>query len=125
LDPALRTLEEAGIERIRHKGIALGQMVVDLADQWLTPHGFRLASPRAAERRGSHVSFEHPEAWRICQSLLDSGVICDFRRPDRLRLGPAPLYTRFVDVWDAMDRLRGIVARREYERRSSEPARVT
>lgn len=126
LDPALDVLAEAGIERVREKGRRLSQAIVTLADAWLTPYGFTVASPRDPERRGSHVSLHHPEALRISRALAEEGrVVGDHRTPDRLRLGPAPLYTRFVDVWDAMDRLRDIAERRSYERVPGEPSRVT
>ena len=102
---------EAGIERLRAKGVALTELMIELHDAWLAPLGFRLASPRAAALRGSHVSLAHPDAYRICQALISRArVIPDFRPPDRIRLGPAPLTTRFVDVWDAMERLRRVVA---------------
>ena len=69
------------------------------------------ASPRDPALRGSHVALAHPDGYRIGQALISSRrVIPDFRPPDRIRLGPAPATTRFVDVWDAMDRLRGLVA---------------
>jgi kynureninase len=126
IDPALAMVELAGIDRMRDKAVRLGQLVVDLADEWLTPHGFRLASPRDADRRGSHVSLEHPDAWRISQALTGRAkVVCDYRVPDRLRIGPSPLYTRFVEVWDGMDRLRRLVADREHERLPEQLARVT
>ncbi len=125
VDPALTILEEAGMEPVRHKGKRLGELIVELADQWLTPHGFRLASPRDPDRRGSHVSFEHPHAWRICRALADAGVVCDFRTPNRLRLGPSPLYTSFAEIHDAMDRLHHVVADRHYERHPPTPTRVT
>jgi kynureninase len=126
VDPALTLMEQADVTRVREKGMRLGQLNVELADRWLPSHGFRLASPRRAEHRGSHVSLAHPDAWRVCQSLAeDASVICDFRVPDRLRIGPSPVYTRFVDVWDAMDRLRDLVANRSYERFPQERTRVT
>ncbi|MFC0004498.1 kynureninase [Micromonospora siamensis] len=125
LDPALDVLAEAGVDRVRAKGVRLGELIVDLADAWLTPYGFTVASPRDPARRGSHVSLHHPEALRISRALAEAGVVGDYRAPDRLRLGPAPLYTRFVDVWDAMDRLRDIVERRAYEQVPGEPSRVT
>ena len=104
-------LAEAGIERLRAKGVALTELVIELHDAWLAPLGFALASPRDAAIRGSHVSLAHPDAYRICQALISRArVIPDFRPPDRIRLGPAPITTRFVDVWDAMDRLRRVVA---------------
>ncbi|SCG54830.1 hypothetical protein [Micromonospora halophytica] len=92
-------LAEAGIDRVREKGRRLGELIVALADAWLTPYGFTVATPRDPARRGSHVSLHHPEALRISRALAEQGrVVGDHRAPDRLRLGPAPLYTRYVDV---------------------------
>lgn len=118
-------LGEAGIERLRAKSTALTRYLIDLADQWLTPHGFRLASPRADARRGGHVTLAHPDAWRISQALTAAGVIGDYRTPDRIRIGPAACTTRFTDVFDALDRLRRIAADRSYQSLPGEPARVT
>ena len=108
-------LAEAGIERLRAKGIALAELAVVLTDAWLTDLGFRVASPRDPLRRGSHVSLAHPDAYRICRALIQTqNVVPDFRAPDRLRLGFAPITTRFVDVWDAFDRLRRLVEKGSY-----------
>lgn len=116
-------LAEAGIERLRAKGVALTELVIELHDAWLAPLGFALASPRDAAVRGSHVSLAHPDGYRICQALISRAkVIPDFRPPDRIRLGPAPITTRFVDVWDAMDRLRRVVA--DGLHRTVDPARA-
>ena len=120
-----RLTAEAGIEALAAKGRALTDLVVALADEWLAGHGVTVASPRDATRRGSHVSLAHPQAWQLTQALIDRGVVPDFRTPDRLRLGPAPLYTRFVDVWDAMDRLRTVLTERSHEAYPTERARVT
>ena len=109
-----RLLAAAGIGRLRAKGLALTGYLIALADEWLAPHGFTVASPREDERRGSHVTLAHPEAWRISQALIQAGVIGDYRTPDRLRLGPAPAYTRFTDVWDALDILRAIMTKRTF-----------
>jgi len=103
-------LADAGIDRLRAKGMSLTSLAVDLADAWLAPRGYEVASPRDPARRGSHVALCHPEADRICADLLTVGVVTDFRAPDRLRLGPAPVATRFVDVWDALDRMRRLSA---------------
>jgi kynureninase len=116
---------EAGIDRLRAKAMALTAYLIDLAGQWLDPLGFRVASPRQAARRGAHVSLHHPQAWQVCQALAERGVVADYRTPDRLRLGPAPLYTRFVDVCEALDRLRRLVAAGAHEDYPTEPARVT
>jgi kynureninase len=105
-----RLTAEAGIDAVAAKSRSLTGYAVELADEWLAPHGFRLASPRDADRRGAHVALQHPRAWQLCQALKDARVIPDFRTPDRLRLGFAPLYTRHVDVYEGLARLRDIVS---------------
>jgi kynureninase len=117
---------EAGVDRLREKSVAQCELIVALHDAWLAPLGFELGSPRDPARRGSHVALRHPEAWPICRALIErAAVIPDFRGPDSIRLGVAPLYTRYVDVWDAIDRLRGIVERGEQRLVDAARARVT
>jgi kynureninase len=116
VEEGVALLAEAGIDRLRAKGMALTSLAVDLADAWLAPLGFTLASPRDPERRGSHVTLAHPDARRIAHALGERGVIVDFRAPDRIRLGAAPVASRFVDLWDALDRLRDLVASGDHER---------
>lgn len=123
VDEGVRLLDEAGIGRLRAKGLGLTAYVIELAKAWLPE--FDLATPAEPARRGSHVSLRHPDAWRIRQALIEDNVVPDYRTPDRLRLGPAPIATSFTDVWDGMDRLRRIMAGRAYERFSAEPSRVT
>ena len=120
-----KLLGEAGIDRLREKGVALTSYLIHLADEWLRPYGFRLASPRADAGRGNHVTLHHQDAWRINKALIGVGVIGDYRTPDRLRLGPAPIFTRFTDVWDALDRLRQIAADKTYEDLPAGLSRVT
>jgi kynureninase len=120
-----RPVADAGVERLAAKGRRMTALMVDLAESWLAPHGVRLASPREPERRGSHITLAHPSAWQLTQALIDRRVVPDYRTPDRVRLGPAPLYTRFVDVWDAMDRFRAVLADRSYEKYPAELSRVT
>ncbi|HEX9063803.1 MAG TPA: kynureninase [Streptosporangiaceae bacterium] len=121
----VRLLAEAGIDRLRAKSVALTSYLIHLADEWLAPHGFRLATPRADARRGGHVTLQHADAWRINRALIAAGVIGDYRTPDRLRLGPVPIVTRFADVWDGLGRLRQIAADRSYENLPAELSRVT
>lgn len=117
---------EAGIEALRRKSIALTELTLTLADARLAPLGFGLASPRDPARRGGHVSLTHPDGWRICRALIErAAVVPDFRPPDVVRLGFAPLYSRFVDVWDAVDRLERVVAAGEHLAVSAERPRVT
>ncbi|QCR18538.1 kynureninase [Agrococcus sp. SGAir0287] len=121
----VRTIEAAGLPAVRAKGAALGDWTIALADAWLAPLGFRVASPRDAAMRGSHVVLEHPEAWRACQAWIDAGVVPDFRTPDRLRIGLAALTTSFEDVWVGLDRLRAIVAEGRHLAYPTERGRVT
>lgn len=126
LDASLELFEQAGIDRVAAKGRALTALAVDLADAWLTPLGFDLASPRDAARRGAHVSLRHPEAWRVVRALVERArVVPDFRQPDLLRLGFAPLTTSFVDVTDSVDRLRTLVERGDHLAMPPEIRRVT
>ncbi|HEY7144516.1 MAG TPA: kynureninase [Streptosporangiaceae bacterium] len=121
-----RLLAEAGMDRLRAKGVALTEYLIALADAWLAPHGFTIASPRDSARRGAHISLRHPDAWQISQALIKAGVVGDYRTPDRLRLGPVPVNTSFTEVWDALDILRGIAASpQSYAGLSARPARVT
>ena len=125
VEEGVRLLAEAGIGRLREKGIRLTEYLIALADAWLAPLGCAVASPRDPARRGAHVCLHHSDAWRIGQALIHAGVIGDYRAPDRLRLGPVPITTRYADVWDAMDATRRIMANREYVGFPAEPAQVT
>lgn len=110
LEPTLDLVLEAGLARIRRKSVRLTNYLIYLLDSILIPLGFSLGSPRDATRRGSHVSLRHPNAYRINRALIEEmQVLADFREPDNIRLGLAPLYTSFVEVWETMDRLRQVM----------------
>ena len=122
----VRLVAEAGIQALRAKGMAMTAYLIELAQAWLVPLGFRLASPAESELRGSHVTLYHPDAWRICRALIEEyDVVPDFRTPDRLRLGPAPLTTSYDEVWDGLDRIRRLVQAGAHERYPADRARVT
>jgi kynureninase len=112
------TALEAGVDMLldvdpremRQKSIAVTDAFIRLVDERCAGFGFTLASPRAAEERGAQVALRHSEGYPIVQALIARGVIGDFRAPDLLRFGFAPLYVRLVDVWDAVDALREIMA---------------
>ena len=125
VEEGARLLGEAGIGQLRAKSIELTTYLIALADEWLVPLGFTLASPRETARRGAHVTLRHDEAWQISQALIREGVIGDFRSPDCLRLGPVPLYTSFAAIWSAMDRLRDIAATKSYADIPVEQSTVT
>jgi kynureninase len=126
LEPAVDLVLEAGMERLRRKSVRLTSYLVYLADTILTPLGFALGSPRDPARRGSHVSLRHPEAYRLNRALIEEmNVLPDFREPDNIRLGLAPLYTSFSEVWEAVDRLRRVVEEGRYLRYPAERLPVT
>jgi len=125
IEEGVKIVAEAGIDRLRAKAEALTSYAAELHDEWLAPLGFELWSPRDPARRGAHVSVRHELAWPICRALIErANVIPDFREPDLIRLGFAPLYTRFVDVHEALDRLRALVERGDYDA-SAPRSRVT
>jgi kynureninase len=126
VDEGVRLFAEAGMDAVWAKGRALTSMIVDIADAWLRPLGFELVSPRDPDDRGAHVSVAHPDAGRISLALREQArVIPDFRPPDLLRLGAAPLSSRFADVWDGLDRLRRLVERGDHRTVADVPIRVT
>jgi kynureninase len=110
IEEGARVVADAGLAAVREKVIELTSFALALADAWLVPLGVTVASPRDPDRRGAHIALLHPEAESISTALADAGVLTDYRRPDVLRLGLAPLSTRYVDVWDGLDRLRAILA---------------
>ncbi|WP_184961725.1 kynureninase [Nonomuraea endophytica] len=96
LEAALDMWERVDLDQVRAKSMALTSLFIDLVGDRL-----ELASPRDPERRGSQVSFYHHDGYPVMRALIDHGVHGDFRAPDILRFGFAPLYTRYVDVWNA------------------------
>jgi kynureninase len=109
VEQGAKLLAQAGIDRLRAKGIQLTEYLIALADAWLAPLGCAVASPRDPARRGSHVCIYHPQARRIYQALTTRGVLIDYREPDRMRFGPAPITARFTDIWDALHQTRQII----------------
>ena len=107
----LDMLAEAGIGAVRAKSMLLTDFAVDLADAWLTPLGVAVVSPRDAGRRGGHVTLRRPGFEQILEPLWAGGVIPDYRRPDGLRIGPAPLSTSFSEVCRGLSTLRDLLAK--------------
>lgn len=115
LDGALKLFNEAGIDSVRKKSLALTGFLIEMVDQRLTHLGYEVGSPREPERRGGHVSVEHDESWRICCALKKRGIIPDFRPPRVVRLAPVALYNTFEEVERTVTALAEIVEAREYE----------
>ena len=130
VEPAIDLLLEATMAKLRAKSIKQTEYLVFLAEQWLTPLGFTLGTPRQAEMRGSHVSLRHPESYRISRALIESPppaiqVIPDFRAPDNIRFGITPLYTTYTEIYQALERVRIIVKDKIYEQYTNKQLTVT
>ena len=130
IEPTLNMMNEIGMQRIREKSVSQSEFLLRLAGEFLYPLGFQPGSPVDPEKRGSHISLRHPEAYRICKALIDphigeNVVIPDFREPDNIRLGITPLYTTFTEIFTAVREIGKIVKDKLFLRYSSEREQVT
>ena len=130
IEAGVDILLEAGMDRLREKSVCQTEYLINLAQAWLQPLGFKIGSPLDSARRGSHVSLRHPEGYRINRAMIEAEppavrVIPDFRTPDNIRLGVAPIYTRYTDIYRGLKRMRDIVEQKRYEKYSQERLAVT
>lgn len=130
IEPGLDLILQAGIDKLRQKSVHQSNYMIFLFEQYLLRLGFTLGSPADPARRGSHLSFQHPEAYRICKALIEPqktaiSIIPDFRAPDNIRVGITPLYTSYLDIWLAVERLLQIVENKEYESFTFDKGAVT
>jgi len=100
---------ETDMAAVRPKSLALTDLFIDLVFARCSRHPLTLVTPREHGRRGSQLSYEHPDGYAVMRALIERGVIGDYREPRILRFGIAPLYIRFVDVWDAVEALRDVL----------------
>ena len=115
MEASLDIVIQAGIERIRRKSVAQTSYLIDLFDDRLRSIGFTLGTPRDPNQRGSHVSIRHPEGYRISRALIEEmSLIPDFREPDNIRLGIAPLYTSFEEIYEGVERICQVVMGKSY-----------
>jgi len=127
VDTVLAAESLGGLAALRRKSLALTCHFITLVEKHCAGHGLSVITPRTEGERGSQVNLARAEgAYAIVQALIARGVIGDFRAPDNLRFGFTPLYTRFVDVWDAVDHLRQVLESGEWkEARFHQKAAVT
>jgi kynureninase len=124
MEAALAVYDGLDLAEIRAKSLSLTRLFVELSDAVLAPYGFDVVTPRADAERASQVALRHEAAYGVVQALIARGVIGDFRTPDLVRLGFAPLYIRHADVVTAVERLLAVVTageqlRPEYDRRTT------
>ncbi len=126
IEPGVDLLLQAGMANLRAKSVQQSNYLIYLWQRWLKPFGFKLHSPQEAQQRGSHVSLSHPEGARITQALIHNmHVIPDFRQPDNIRFGIAPLYTSYRDIYEAMSRLRTIMNEQIYKQYNASTEIIT
>ena len=126
MEAALEPTLQAGMDSIRAKSILLTDYASFLTESLFAQYGFSLGSPVDSAQRGSHISIRHPEGYRINRALIEEmNVIPDFREPDNIRLGFAPLYTSFVEVWEGFDRIKRVMEEKRYEKYPRQKLAVT
>lgn len=126
IEAGVDLLLEVGIEQLRVKSMRQSEYVIALWESELQPLGFRLSSPRDGRYRGSHISLSHNEGLAIAQALIhEMNVLPDFRAPDTIRLGIAPLYTTFRELHTGIMRLKQTVEERRHERYLAQSPLIT
>ncbi len=124
LEAGLDSFEGVAMADLEAKSAALSQLFIDEVEARCGE--VELASPRDPAARGGHVSFAHSNGYAVMRALIARGVIGDFRAPDLIRFGFAPLYTSFADVVRAAETLSEIIADRSWNQpRFAERLRVT
>ena len=111
----LEIFEATDMAAVRAKSLALTDLFIDLVERRCAGHPLGLVTPREHARRGSQVSFTHPHGYAVMAALIARGVIGDYREPEIMRFGFTPLYTSFTDVWDAVEILKDILDRNDYD----------
>ena len=109
LECGVDTFDNTSMQSIRKKSLALTELFRSLVDQECGEFGFTCVTPTEPDKRGSQLSFAHDHAYPIMQAIIDRGVIGDFRQPNLIRFGFAPLYVGFCDCWDAVAELRAVM----------------
>jgi kynureninase len=126
MEAALEPTLQAGMDSLREKSILMTDYASFLTKSWLVPFGFSLGSPVDSAMRGSHISIRHADGYRINRALIEEmNLIPDFRAPDNLRLGFAPLYLSFSDLWEGFDRIRRVMEEKRYEKYPQQKLAVT
>jgi kynureninase len=116
LEAGIDAWQEVDMSAVRAKSLALAELCMTLVDQRCSGLGIEVVTPRDADRRGSQVSLRFADAYPLCRALIARRVIGDFRPPDILRLGLTPLYMRYVDIYDAVEAIREVLASGSWRR---------
>ena len=109
LESGIESFDGVDMDQVWAKSVALFDLFASLVEERCPGHGLSCISPSDPDRRGSHISFSHPNAFELCQALIDAEVVGDFRAPDVIRFGLTPLYLGYEDIWDGVERMRLIL----------------
>lgn len=129
-EPGLDLIIEAGISNLRQKSALQSEFLLEIIQNCLVPLGFTIASPLDLHQRGSHISIQHTEGYRINRAMIEpfdssKPIIPDFRPPNNIRLGIAPLYNTFQELYETVVRIKQIVEEKQFEKYSAEKLNVT
>ena len=130
MEPGIDITLEAGIKNLRKKSIALSEFFLNGIEEELIPLGFKIQSPSNSDLRGSHLTISHPASWQICQALIQGEsnalkVIPDYRPPNLLRFGIAPLYTSYENIFRVLIRIKKIVKTESFKKFEIKKTKVT
>ncbi|PPA72437.1 kynureninase [Jeotgalibacillus proteolyticus] len=112
---SLSLFEEAGMNGLREKSLKQTDFMLQLIEDYLLPYGFKVVTPLVHSERGGHIALEHPEAASICKALKNQRVIPDFRAPNLIRFAPAPFYTSYEELFDAIHILQEVMEKKLYQ----------
>lgn len=116
LESGIDLMLRADMAELRRKSVALGELFIERMQARCGEFGFELVCPSEAAQRGSQIAYSHPHSHAMMQALKARGVIGDFRAPDVMRFGLTPLYLRYADIFEAVERLRTVCVDREWDR---------
>ncbi len=116
IDGALDIYNDVNMNDLREKSLDLTGYLMYLIETELSQYGFSIGNPKDDNHRGGHVALEHADAIRINEALKDADVIPDFRYPNVIRLAPVPQYTRYIDIYDLVNRIKDIMDNKKYEK---------
>ncbi len=116
LECGVDVMLEADLQLMRQKSLAMADLFIQLVEERCAGYGLELVTPRDGSKRGSQVSYSHPQGFPIMQALIAQGVIGDYREPNILRFGFTPLYVSYTDVWDTVNILANILNNRTWEK---------
>ncbi len=115
VDAALELFADLDLQSVRTKSLQLGSLFDELIEQHGLQDKLQRLSPTEPEQRGSQLSYAFDYAYELCQALIDRGVIADFRAPNYIRFGFAPLYNSFADIWHAVQAINDVIASEAYK----------